>query len=103
MYKIYLICRQPNSAEESVDFFDRFSKIRERANTVRQRRGDGDDQVRVIQGLNQQRELSSPQFNDGSNKCGDRVEASQPAPGWIWGPELITGPEVYDMPTSDNL
>ena len=108
---VYFICRRSIS-EESVDFFDRFSKISERANTVRRRRRDGDDQVRLIHGLDHQREPSSPQLSDGSDECGDRVEAPQPAPrsrakfrgstpiGWVWGPELITGPEVRFVTTS---
>jgi hypothetical protein len=68
--------------------------------------------------LDRQRGTSSPQLSDGSDE-GVQESAPQPAPrsrpksrvstpvggqtGWIWGPELIAGPEVWHhqkFPTS---
>lgn len=108
-------------SEESIDFFDRFSKISERANTQRipaGRRGQQPNENVVeeafaradrINQLDRQRGTSSPQLSDGSDE-GVQESAPQPAPrsrpksrvstpvggqtGWIWGPELIAGPEV---------
>lgn len=106
-------------SEESIDFFDRFSRISEKAQTLRSSRRhhrdyhDGhivDEEFNQIQRAVQvdaQRETSSPQWSDGSDELADRNEAPQPAPrsrprsrvslgqaAWVWGPELVVGPEV---------
>uniref|UniRef100_A0A0N8EGD3 Unc-13 D n=1 Tax=Daphnia magna TaxID=35525 RepID=A0A0N8EGD3_9CRUS len=110
-------------SEESIDFFDRFSKISEGANTQRIPAGRRGAQLREddtveeafaranrINKLDHQRITSSPQLSDGSDEGADRVESAPlPAPrsrprsrvptptvlvAWIWGPELIVGHEA---------
>jgi hypothetical protein len=127
MIDLFFISRRTIS-EESIDFFDRFSKISERANTQRipagRRQNDTVEEAFAranrINQLDRQRGTSSPQLSDGSDEGGaDRVEsAPQPAPrsrpksrvstptgqiGWIWGPELIAGPEVWMTSPKPNI